>query len=151
MTYSFSYLEPVCCSMSSSNCCFLTLDPLNICQIFIELLQFATRSDGLKILQGPRVTSLPPESSHSRGRQGWSEALHLCKDLGPRWPLQQGLKSGTPPLSGNPLRGVGDPSSKCSCLWEATEVTPLTVGTPGPGQLCDFPRFVAELALNPSP
>ena len=23
MTYSFSYLEPVCCSMSSSNCCFL--------------------------------------------------------------------------------------------------------------------------------
>ena len=24
MTYSFSYLEPVCCSMSSSICCFLT-------------------------------------------------------------------------------------------------------------------------------
>ena len=24
MTCSFSYLEPVCCSMSSSNCCFLT-------------------------------------------------------------------------------------------------------------------------------
>ena len=24
MMYSFSYLEPVCCSMSSSNCCFLT-------------------------------------------------------------------------------------------------------------------------------
>ena len=24
MTYSFSYLEPVCCSMSSSNCCFLS-------------------------------------------------------------------------------------------------------------------------------
>ena len=23
-THSFSYLEPVCCSMSSSNCCFLT-------------------------------------------------------------------------------------------------------------------------------
>ena len=22
--YSFSYVEPVCCSMSSSNCCFLT-------------------------------------------------------------------------------------------------------------------------------
>ena len=22
--YSYSYLEPVCCSMSSSNCCFLT-------------------------------------------------------------------------------------------------------------------------------
>ena len=24
LTYSFSYLEPVCCSMSSFNCCFLT-------------------------------------------------------------------------------------------------------------------------------
>ena len=24
LTHSFSYLEPVCCSMSSSNCCFLT-------------------------------------------------------------------------------------------------------------------------------
>ena len=24
LTYSFSYLQPVCCSMSSSNCCFLT-------------------------------------------------------------------------------------------------------------------------------
>ena len=24
LTYPFSYLEPVCCSMSSSNCCFLT-------------------------------------------------------------------------------------------------------------------------------
>ena len=24
LTYSFSYLEPVCCSMSSSDCCFLT-------------------------------------------------------------------------------------------------------------------------------
>ena len=24
MTYSFSYLEPICCSMSSSNCPFLT-------------------------------------------------------------------------------------------------------------------------------
>ena len=24
LTYSFSYLEPVCCPMSSSNCCFLT-------------------------------------------------------------------------------------------------------------------------------
>ena len=24
LSYSFSYLEPVCCSMSSSDCCFLT-------------------------------------------------------------------------------------------------------------------------------
>ena len=27
--YSFSYLEPVCCSMSSSNCCFLTCIPVS--------------------------------------------------------------------------------------------------------------------------
>ena len=26
MVYSFSYLEPVCCSVSSSNCCFLHTD-----------------------------------------------------------------------------------------------------------------------------
>ena len=32
--YSFSYLEPVCCSMSSSNCCFLTC-----IQIFQEVSQ----------------------------------------------------------------------------------------------------------------
>ena len=28
--YSFSYLEPVCCSMSSSNCCFLTYIQVSI-------------------------------------------------------------------------------------------------------------------------
>ena len=27
--YSFSYLEPVCCSMSSSNCCFLTFKQIS--------------------------------------------------------------------------------------------------------------------------
>ena len=27
--YSFSYLKPVCCSMSSSNCCFLTCIPVS--------------------------------------------------------------------------------------------------------------------------
>ena len=32
--YSFSYLEPVCCSMSSSNCCFLT---------YIQISQEASR------------------------------------------------------------------------------------------------------------
>ena len=29
MTYSFSYLEPVCCSMFSSNCCFLTFTQIS--------------------------------------------------------------------------------------------------------------------------
>ena len=33
--YSFSYLKPVCCSMSSSNCCFLTCIPVSqeACQV----------------------------------------------------------------------------------------------------------------------
>ena len=33
--YSFSYLEPVCCSMSSSNCCFLTFIQISqeACQV----------------------------------------------------------------------------------------------------------------------
>ena len=33
--YSFSYLEPVCCSMSSSNCCFLTCTQVSqeACQV----------------------------------------------------------------------------------------------------------------------
>ena len=30
--YSFSYLEPACCSMSSSNCCFLTC--IQICDLW---------------------------------------------------------------------------------------------------------------------
>ena len=29
LMYSFSYLEPVCCSMSSSNCCFVTCIPIS--------------------------------------------------------------------------------------------------------------------------
>ena len=38
MTYSFSYLEPVCCSMSSSNCCFLT-GPITSWQIDGETVE----------------------------------------------------------------------------------------------------------------
>ena len=41
--YSFSYLEPVCCSMSSSNCCFLTCT-----QIFQEAGQVVWYSHLLK-------------------------------------------------------------------------------------------------------
>ena len=48
MTYSFSYLEIVCCSMSSSNCCFLICIHVSqeACQVvwyshlFQNLLQF---------------------------------------------------------------------------------------------------------------
>ena len=46
--YSFSYLEPVCCSMSSSNCCFLsciqisqnTVKVVLYCDIFKNFPQF---------------------------------------------------------------------------------------------------------------
>ena len=41
--YSFSYLKPVCCSMSSSNCCFLTC-----IQIFQEAGQVVWYSHPLK-------------------------------------------------------------------------------------------------------
>ena len=39
----FSYLEPVCCSMSSSNCCFLTC-----IQVFLEAGQVVWYSHLLK-------------------------------------------------------------------------------------------------------
>ena len=38
--YSFSYLEPVCCSMSSSNCCFLTCIQISLSGIPISLRIF---------------------------------------------------------------------------------------------------------------
>ena len=46
--YSFSYLEPVCCSMSSSNCCFLTCKQISqeaslvvwYCHLFQNFPQF---------------------------------------------------------------------------------------------------------------
>ena len=40
LAYSFSYLEPVCCSMSSSNCCFLT---------YIQMSQGQVRWSGIPI------------------------------------------------------------------------------------------------------
>ena len=47
MTYSFSYLEPVCCSMSSSNCCFLTCIQISqeagqVALVFPSLSEFST-------------------------------------------------------------------------------------------------------------
>ena len=46
--YSFSYFEPVCCSMSSSNCCFLTCKQISqeanlvvwYCHLFQSFPQF---------------------------------------------------------------------------------------------------------------
>ena len=48
--YSFSCLEPVCCSMSSSNCCFLTCRQISqeagrevLCYLFKNFPQFIVR------------------------------------------------------------------------------------------------------------
>ena len=38
--YSFSYLEPVCCSMSSSNCCLLTCIQISQENLFKTFPQF---------------------------------------------------------------------------------------------------------------
>ena len=37
--YSFPYLEPICCSMSSSNCCFLTL--IHISQEAVQVVWYS--------------------------------------------------------------------------------------------------------------
>ena len=66
--YSFSYLEPVCCSMSSSNCCFLTF--IHISQeagqvvwyshLFQNFPQFAAKSlQSCPTLCDPMDGSLP--------------------------------------------------------------------------------------------
>ena len=60
LMYSFSYLEPVCCSMSSSNCCFLTC-----IQIYQESGKVIWYSD--QISHSVVSDSLPPhESQHTR-------------------------------------------------------------------------------------
>ena len=47
--YSFSYLEPVCCSMSSSNCCFLTC---------IQISQEAGQVVWYSVISGTRIIKL---------------------------------------------------------------------------------------------
>ena len=47
MTYSFSYLEPVCCSMSSSNCCLTVCDPMNCSTPGLSITLSITNSKSL--------------------------------------------------------------------------------------------------------
>ena len=50
LAYSFSYLEPVCCSMSSSNCCFLTCIQITSWQIDGETV-------AIFIFEGSKITA----------------------------------------------------------------------------------------------
>ena len=54
LAYSFSYLEPVCCSMSSSNCCFLTC--IQISQEADQVVQYF-KIDYFKPLVTPKRSS----------------------------------------------------------------------------------------------
>ena len=68
LTYSFSYLEPVCCSMSSSNCCFLTVASWPACRF----LRRQVRWSGIPISW--RVFHSLLWSSQSLWRSQWSRS-----------------------------------------------------------------------------
>ena len=82
--YSFSYLEPVCCSMSSSNCCFLTCiqissswlewsteTPLHLCKINLSIFLFKAASSSLPVILGIGAAIYP---------------VALCTLLPSKWP-----------------------------------------------------------------
>ena len=78
--YSFSYLEPVCCSMSSSNCCFLTF--IQISQEADQVVWCSVVSDSLRPhgLQHARLPcpSQTPRKSESEVSQS---CLTLCNPV----------------------------------------------------------------------
>ena len=61
MTYSFSYLEPVCCSMSTSKCCFLTCIQVSqeACQVvwYSHLFQNSPQCIVIHIVKGFGIVS----------------------------------------------------------------------------------------------
>ena len=86
MTDSFPYLEPVCCSMSSSNCCFLTCT-----QITQEAGQFSSIAQSCPTLCNPMNHSMPgllvhhqlPESTQTHVFESMMPSNHLilCRPL----------------------------------------------------------------------
>ena len=60
--YSFSYLEPVCCSMSISNCCFLTC--IQVSQEAGQVVWYSHLFQNFPHYQTIKVLHLAPENSH---------------------------------------------------------------------------------------
>ena len=77
--YSFSYLEPVCCSMSSSNSCFLTCIQITSWQIDGKTVETMT-----DIFFGSKITA-DGDCSHEikrcllLGRKGVTNLDSICK------------------------------------------------------------------------
>ena len=57
--YSFSYLEPVCCSMSSSNCCFLTCMVMYRCKSWTVKKAESWKIDAFEVWCWRRLLRVP--------------------------------------------------------------------------------------------
>ena len=88
--YSFSYLEPVCCSMSSSNSCFLTCIQTRGRSgglVFPSLSEFSTASIMSNSLQ---TDYNPPGSSfHGIFQARILECVAMSSSRGLSWPKNQ--------------------------------------------------------------
>ena len=71
--YSFSYLEPVCCSMSSSNCCFLTCIQVSQEAGLLLLLLLLSRFSRIRLCATQQMAAhqAPPSLGFSR-QEHWS-------------------------------------------------------------------------------
>ena len=81
---SFSYLEPVCCSMSSSNCCFLTCIQISIITLNLNGLNTPTKRHRLSEWiqkEDPYICCLQeahirPQDTFSLKVRGWKNIFH---------------------------------------------------------------------------
>ena len=79
--YSFSYLEPVCCSMSSSNCCFLTC--IQVSQEAGQVVWYSHLFQNFPVSCNPQSQSLG-YSQYSRNWcfSGTTDWLQIGKGVG---------------------------------------------------------------------
>ena len=101
--YSFSYLEPVCCSMSSSNCCFLTCILVsqeagqvvwyshlsqNFPQFIVISVQFSSVTQSCPTLCDPMNWSTPGLPVHHQLPESTQTHVHRVGDaIQPSHPL----------------------------------------------------------------
>ena len=121
MTYSFSYLESICCSMSSSNCCFLTC---------IKISQ----ETGQVVWYSHLLKNFPP--SHSSVLISCSVPSTVLKGRMLESPLCPGSSSaGRQGLSPRAQCSAG--THQALCLWQAGPLSlslcPYQDSTAGPG------------------